>query len=69
MIIGSGFFDPLTQNEYGDHFYHLGLIDDKQRVVFLEQEAKIKELIETEEWADATNVSITIFTLVYGKFH
>ncbi|XP_021952134.1 venom serine carboxypeptidase [Folsomia candida] len=54
MMIGSGFFDPLTQNEYGEYLYHMGLIDDNQKVTFLEKEAQIRDLIEGEEWADAT---------------
>ncbi|XP_035708084.1 venom serine carboxypeptidase [Folsomia candida] len=54
VMIGSGYFDPYTQNEYGDFLYNLGLIDGAQRDIFLQEEATVKDLIEGEEWVEAT---------------
>lgn len=56
-MIGSGYFDPYTQNEYGDFLYNLGLIDGAQRDIFLQEEATVKDLIEGEEWVEATAVT------------
>ncbi|CAL8070522.1 unnamed protein product [Orchesella dallaii] len=55
IMIGSGYSDPITQNEYGDYLYNLGLIDKNQRAIFHAEEDRIKKLIRGKKWREATD--------------
>jgi vitellogenic carboxypeptidase-like protein len=57
LIIGSGYTDPINQNQYGDFLFNLGLIDEGQKSQFYQKEKEILNLIQEEEWKDATRVS------------
>ncbi|ODN02383.1 Venom serine carboxypeptidase [Orchesella cincta] len=55
IMIGSGYSDPINQNEYGDYLYNLGLIDKNQRSIFHSEEDRIKKLIRAKKWREATD--------------
>jgi len=56
IAIGSGYFEGRIQDEYSDFYYHLGLLDSKQREEFSIEEAKIKELAKNKEFSKAREV-------------
>lgn len=65
-MIGSGYSDPINQNEYGDYLYNIGLIDTNQRAIFYAEEDRIKKLIRAKKWKEATDVRKTrMIILIY----
>lgn len=53
VSVGSGFFDPITQINYADFYYGIGLIDDKEFGYFQQQQDLTRELIEKKNWSQA----------------
>ncbi len=58
LAIGSGLCDPLTQTDYGDYLYNIGLIDDGEKKSFDATYARVCDLIREENWADAHKVKL-----------
>lgn len=58
IMIGSGYSDPINQNEYGDYLYNIGLIDTNQRAIFYAEEDSIRKLIRAKKWREATDVNM-----------
>ena len=56
VSIGSGYFEGRIQDEYAEFYYHLGLLDSRQRDEFRVEEAKIKELARNKEYSKAREV-------------
>jgi hypothetical protein len=57
LAIGSGYFEGRVQDEYSDYYYHLGLLDRRQRDEFKVEEIEIKELAKNKEYSKAREVS------------
>ncbi|CAG7727097.1 unnamed protein product [Allacma fusca] len=66
LIIGSGFTDPYTQNDYGEYLYNMGLIDEADMVHFKNEEEKIRKLIKIQNWRLATEA---VQSLILGFPH
>ncbi|CAG7697675.1 unnamed protein product [Allacma fusca] len=54
IIVGSGFTNPYTQNDYGEYLCNMGLIDEADMVHFKNEEEKIRKLIKIQNWLVAT---------------
>jgi len=66
ISIGNGLTDPVTQNDYGDYLYGLGLIDGSQRDYYLEQQAEMVQLIES---GDLVQAFMIFDSLLNGDFY
>lgn len=53
VAIGDGLTDPITQYNYGDFLYQIGLIDDRQHEHFTAVESKVKALIQQGKYLQA----------------
>src|SRR5690348_11940671 len=56
FALGSAFFDAVLQSDYGQYFYHLGLIDKGQIQIFDEQHQRLKQYVEVKYWVEAQEV-------------
>lgn len=65
LAIGDGLIDAETQYNYGDYFYNVGLIDEAQKALFVEQENLMIENIQAGDYMDAL---YNFDTLVNGGF-
>lgn len=56
FAVGSGFFDPYIQSDYGEYFYNLGLIDESQKLIFDTEHKVLGEHIDIGNWNAAYTV-------------
>ncbi|XP_032527798.2 venom serine carboxypeptidase-like [Danaus plexippus] len=63
LALGNAYCDPLNQMDYGNYLYQHGMIDDKQKLVFLKMQKKISDEIKKQNWAEA---GILMNTLMDG---
>ncbi|GFX54304.1 probable serine carboxypeptidase CPVL [Trichonephila clavipes] len=54
--IGNGAVDPITQMNYADYFYQLGIIDSKQALVLKNLTKKIIQNIKNENYLEAVKL-------------
>ncbi|GAB6021025.1 hypothetical protein CHUAL_003662 [Chamberlinius hualienensis] len=66
FAIGDGWIDPVKQLNYGDYLFNIGLINEQQRSVFYEKQAKMAENINKGNWRSAENNSNEINHLYYS---
>jgi len=57
LAIGSGLCDPLTQTDYGEFLYNIGLIEETEKKNFDTTYLKVCDLIQKEDWTEAHKVS------------
>ncbi|RWS18402.1 putative serine carboxypeptidase CPVL-like protein, partial [Leptotrombidium deliense] len=56
IAIGDGLTDPETMFDYGDYLYQIGLIDEKQRQYFIQQQNKAISFIRREMYVEAYEI-------------
>lgn len=56
MAIGDGFSDPINMLNYGEYLINVGLIDEKQKRHFDEEEEKTRHFIRTKQYKKAFEV-------------
>ncbi|XP_031635891.1 venom serine carboxypeptidase-like [Contarinia nasturtii] len=56
LAIGNGFTDPIHQFNYGDHLYHLGLIDSNGHEQFMQYQNQGIDCIKNHDFACAYDV-------------
>ncbi|XP_037904040.1 vitellogenic carboxypeptidase-like [Hermetia illucens] len=62
LAMGNAFIDPITQIDYGDNLFGLGLIDEDGLANFKKLEAEIRACIERNDHACVTRVSERLWT-------
>ncbi|PRD31641.1 UNVERIFIED_CONTAM: serine carboxypeptidase CPVL [Trichonephila clavipes] len=65
--IGNGLVDPITQMNYSDYFYQLGLVDRKQERVIKNITDQIIQNIENENFVEARLLFNDIFGDIQGR--
>ncbi|GAB6021027.1 hypothetical protein CHUAL_003664 [Chamberlinius hualienensis] len=63
FAIGDGWTDPVTQFDYGDYLFNVGLINEEQREVFYDVQIQMIEFINAGNWSEATTKSDQLMTL------
>ncbi|XP_041972254.1 venom serine carboxypeptidase-like [Aricia agestis] len=53
LAMGNAYCDPINQIDYGNYLYQHGLLDDKQRELFLRQQQEIIDETKAENWVEA----------------
>lgn len=62
VAIGNGFSDPFNMLSYGDYLYKLGLIDDRERIVFNQKKDEARELIQAGKMEQALQVRLDLIS-------
>ncbi|CAD7079968.1 unnamed protein product [Hermetia illucens] len=66
LAMGNAFVDPITQIDYGDNLFGLGLIDEDGLAIFKKMEAEIHACIERNDDACVNRVSERLTTNAMG---
>ncbi|XP_023329196.1 probable serine carboxypeptidase CPVL isoform X2 [Eurytemora carolleeae] len=56
LAIGDGLIDPVSQTEYGDVLYNIGLIDFNQKLVFQDRSKQTRDAIANKDWMKAFTI-------------
>ncbi|XP_054157694.1 probable serine carboxypeptidase CPVL [Oppia nitens] len=64
IALGNGRIDMATQFTFGEQLFQMGLIDENQKNVFINQETKAKNFIKNKQYIDA----YTIYQWVFPYF-
>ncbi|GAB6021024.1 hypothetical protein CHUAL_003661 [Chamberlinius hualienensis] len=67
LAIGDGWIDPVTQFDYGDYLYNVGLIDKTQRAVFYEQQVQMVQAINDGDYINALSHNDALL-LLYSDY-
>lgn len=67
ISIGNGLIDPINQLHYAEHFYQLGLTEDKIKFEMEKAENEIKELIKAGNYSGAATKRTEMINVIFGK--
>lgn len=67
IAIGNGLIDPINQLHYAEHFYQLGLADERIKKEMEKAEFKARELIAAGNYSDAVEKREEMIRVVFGN--
>ena len=62
FLLGTPFIDPPKQLDYGNFFYSIGIIGEKERNFFQQLEKVTLDLVRKQRWTDAFKVKLFSLT-------
>ncbi|XP_077483072.1 venom serine carboxypeptidase-like isoform X2 [Amblyomma americanum] len=69
IAFGNGVTDPPNMIDYGDHFFQLGLVDEKQAAHFNQQRDVVLSLIDDDRYTEAFFVINELIFKMPNKFY
>lgn len=67
LFIGNGFSDPENMHKYAEHLHRLGILDYRQKQILQKEEERVRILIRSGLWGNASYTSNAIFDTI-GEF-
>ncbi|GAB6021026.1 hypothetical protein CHUAL_003663 [Chamberlinius hualienensis] len=65
LAIGDGWIDPVTQFDYGNYLFNVGLIDKQQRSNFYKKQIEMVKNIKAGKWIAATKINRNLTRLYH----